>query len=298
MEQSQYLRPMELGEILDASVRLYRENFRILIAAQLPMTMFYLVSNVVTVYVMKIGSASFFDTLTQPLAPTPSEPQYTGAAFVILILQLIVYPLTVSAVIKVASDCVLQKPLSIKEAYRFCAKILGKLVTTHIILSVAMGIIYGIPFVIGIVILFYMVYSFNIAVGGIVVVFIFMVIAAVAGGFVWIRWVSTFAVAVNENNFNLGAMRRSWDLMKGYTGKMFLVMVLVFLIPTVFELSPEITGLFLRISAPGLSLVFGVIALGILIPLVESARVIVYFQLRTRKEGFDLTQKIEKLPQW
>ena len=41
MDQSRYLRPMELNEILDASVRLYRENFLAFVAVQLPLTVIF-----------------------------------------------------------------------------------------------------------------------------------------------------------------------------------------------------------------------------------------------------------------
>lgn len=291
MEQSRYLAPMGLGEILDASVRLYRRNFRSLVMAQLPMTVFYLVTNAIPVYILKIGHVSILDLFTG------SEITVTnggGYSLVVFILELIMYPLTVAAVIKVASDSVLQHPVSAKDAYKFCTKILLKLITTNIVLGLVIGIAIGVPLGISFAILYLMMpYSFSVA--GILITFILIIVGLLGGGFVWIRLIITFVVAVNEQNFNTGAIGRSWNMVKGYALKMFMVMFLIYLIPTVFEMSPDIMEMLYRIPSPGLSLVFGTISLGILIPLVESTRVITYFQLRVRKEGFDLTQKMEKL---
>jgi hypothetical protein len=64
---------------------------------------------------------------------------------------------------------------------------------------------------------------------------------------------------------------------------------------SVIEGSSDILEVVLKTSVPALSLVFGAVAVGILFPLVESARVLVYFQLRIKKEGFDLTQKMKQL---
>ena len=300
MEKGRYIRPMELGEILDSSVRIYRENFRFLVLAQLPMALFYLGSDIITYY-LKTSTVDLTALLIQYVFDMQlAEPWYQWVPWALFVLKLIMYSVTIAAVIKVASDSVLGEPPSVRRAYTFCIDNLGKLVTTHIVLSIVIGIAYGVPYAAFSGMLFYMFIDFNfdarIAAGA----FFFLGVAAVAGSFVWTRLVTTFPAAVNEGDFNVTAMKRSWNLVKGYTVKMFLVMVLVFLIPTLFSLSPLIISLYLGIISEAfgtvLSTVFSVLGRAILIPLVESTRVMVYFQMRTRKEALDLTQKMEQLP--
>jgi hypothetical protein len=265
------------------------------------MALFYLGNDIITHY-LKTSTVDLTALLLQYVFDIQfAEPRYQWVPWALFVLKLIMYSVTIAAVIKVASDSVLGEPPSVRRAYKFCIGNLGKLVTTHIVLSIVIGIAYGVPYAAFSGTLYYIFVNFNFDTRITAGAFFFLIVAAVAGPFVWTRLVTTFPVAVNEGDFNVTAMRRSWNLVKGYTVKMFLVMVLVFLIPTLFALSPLIISLYLGIISEAfgtvLSTVFGVLAQAILIPLVESTRVMVYFQMRTRKEALDLTQKMEQLPE-
>jgi hypothetical protein len=107
MEKGRYIRPMELGEILDSSVRIYRENFRFLILAQLPMALFYLGNDIITHY-LKTSTVDLTALLLQYVFDIPLvESRYQWVPWVLYVLRLIMYSVTIAAVIKVASDSVL-----------------------------------------------------------------------------------------------------------------------------------------------------------------------------------------------
>jgi hypothetical protein len=41
--------------------------------------------------------------------------------------------------------------------------------------------------------------------------------------------------------------------------------------------------------------VFGVLSEGFIVPLIDTTRLVVYFELRARKEGFDIEKRVETL---
>jgi hypothetical protein len=72
-----YVNPMKLGEILDASFRLYRERFSLLVIAQSPMAVFYVLmvlvgmysmGNDITDYTNILPILIFLESLTGPYA--------------------------------------------------------------------------------------------------------------------------------------------------------------------------------------------------------------------------------------
>ncbi len=280
MEQT-YVRPMGLGEILDASVKLYRKNFIALVIAQLPMTVFYLGYNIFTVLFTGMASTSLLDTMQPSYAEIDAALTRLILFFLIamsaaFIQVAIVYPLSMSAMTKVVSDSILGKEPSAREGFRFYFHNWFGLGVTSVIFSLFLGIILGI----GIALLFTV-----ICFGVMLVVFVFL----------WVRLQAIFAVAVNEETFMVDAMRRSWDLVKGNTTKVFFALLLISLIPYGLIFSSTFFELLLGTSLGNLTLVFGTLSQGLLIPLVCAARTVIYFELRARKEGYDLEHRVTQL---
>ena len=61
--ESRHVNPMKLGEVLDASFRLYRERFSLLLLAQLPMAAFFVLTVLVgddTTEYTKKGSSEYY----------------------------------------------------------------------------------------------------------------------------------------------------------------------------------------------------------------------------------------------
>ncbi|KYK30526.1 MAG: hypothetical protein AYK19_18230 [Theionarchaea archaeon DG-70-1] len=307
MEQSQYVRPMGFGEILDSAVRLFRKNFFALVIAQLPLTLFYLVNNLISIYFVGPGGLSFFETLStlsQPtVSPEPVDLTFFFVAFLLAIIQVaLVYPLALAAVTKVASDSVLQNRSSVKDAYKFCLRNWFKLGSTNVIITIALVIIMAIVLFIPVAV-FVAVFAYAYATGPslgavagiLLILLVFMLIALLVAGFFWARWVAAFPIMVNERTFLMEAMSRSWNMVKGKTIRTLFVMVAVFLIPTILQYSSAFLEFSLGRSLVVLTVVFGIVSQGLLIPLVDCTRVVIYFELRARKEGFDLEKRAEQL---
>jgi len=312
--QSQYLRPMGLGEMLDASVRLYRKNFHALIGAQLPLTLFYLLYNSFSLYTLRMHVISFFGLFGYPhldsllyflyLWRPPSDPltsfllqknpHFIWIAFNLSVIYvLFVYPVTLAAVTKVASDSILERPSSAKNAYTFFVKrwwkpgLLNSMITGILVVLGSVSVV--------------IVAALLISLGFDVITFVDLVLLLVvllAGFFpfffLWARFAVCYPVMVNEDTVGT-TLKRSWTLVKGYTIKVFSAVILILLVSLVITFSSDAVGYILDSFPSALLLVCGTAAQALVIPLVNCTRVVIYFSLRARKEGFDLEKRVEQL---
>lgn len=271
MEQGQYAKPMKFGEIIYASVRLYCENFRSVVIAQLPLTLFYMV------YELPI-----FDEGTGISIPHVFDlfmgrtGQLTQYFLIILLLEafwvVLMYPITHAAVTTIASSTVLNTPSSVKDAYRFCLRNWIKLGMTNVIITFALLIVeYTLEMIFNI--------NFLRDLSGSPVM-----LGALVSSFLWARWAVTFPIMVNEDTFAVRALKRSWDMVKGETLKTYFIMIVINFIPVIPLIFAEILELFF-----GKSLILNIGAIiaviGLLTPIIGCARVVIYFELKARKKA-------------
>jgi hypothetical protein len=102
------------------------------------------------------------------------------------------------------------------------------------------------------------------------------------------------------------ALSRSWDLTRGYRGKIFLIAIICILIAAVMssacQLPFQAVSGFVYHGDPGpvwfivLSTLASLLGSILPAPLQTAALCLVYYDARVRKEGFDLQRLIEELP--
>lgn len=301
MEQSRFLRPMGFGEILDASVRLYRSNFLMLVIAQLPMALIYIVTNLSSMYFGAAESVSLVPAGTTSFTVLGNLIMYFAVVLVLIIIEVgVVFPVTLAAETKIASDSVLKHPPSLKEAYRFSLKNILKLGLTNIIMTILLVIVMVIALIpFAVLFAIFVATLFNNPLAGFTdVIFIGLVISLpflLIPAFVWTRWIAAFPIMVNEKQFFFDAINRSWNLVKGRTMVTFLVLIVMYSIPYILQGVTFLTEGSLYTG--NFSLIFGagILTQAFLIPLVNCSRVVIYFELRSRKEGFDLEKRVEQL---
>jgi hypothetical protein len=84
--------------------------------------------------------------------------------------------------------------------------------------------------------------------------------------------------------------RRSWELVKGYRGKVFLVFLVIVAIQILMQIGVAVVGSFAFGTGNGsavLSVLENVVSL-LLTPISAIAVTLLYYDFRIRKEGFDL----------
>ena len=272
MEQGPYsvLRPMNIADLLDTSLRIYRRHF-------LPLL---LISAVVFVPmgIFRVLAAVFAVSMVETMEYTDNVDFYTmgaagGMGFFYMLLLLLAVPICQGALAIAVSRIYLNEPISVGEVYGSLKGLWGSLIGVTVLVGLLAGI--GVLFCI---------------VPGVYLAILFMFAAP--------------AVAI-EKMGAIDAMRRSQKLIEGYWwhcfGAYMLVSVLVMIIAAAivwpFSL---IMGLLMfttenMVLVQGLNNALEALAQVIMQPVLIIVLVLLYYNLRVRKEGFDLMQMASAL---
>lgn len=242
------LRPLSVGEILDTSFSLYRRHFGALATVALICT-----GTPLLLRLFLEASGGLFTSLT---------------LFALYIVSLVVLSLVATgATVFIVAESYLGRPISAREALARAAPYLGRILICSLLMSLVVGVGFLLLFVPGIIL----------AVG--------LVLAVPA-------------VVLEPSTSVTGALSRSWELTRGSRWRIFglgvTLMVLLY-VPVV-----AVTGLFAML-VPSTSIRLGpasaasIVALSIaglvqmfIYPLFYCVLTVTYYDLRVRKEGFDL----------
>jgi hypothetical protein len=116
---------------------------------------------------------------------------------------------------------------------------------------------------------------------------------------IWVGWIAVLPVMFVEKTGLIAAMGRSWQLVQGRWWRTFLVVFLVFVLIEVVGLA--LTA-FIQLAQTLLTIVLssylslaiteaaGIIINSLVTPILQIAMVLIYFDLRVRREGLDLFQ--------
>lgn len=251
------LRPLSTGEILDVSFGLYRKLF-------VPLVLVSLVTSAVPLILNTYLSVSG-GILAKPIL-----------SCVTIVLALVMNSIATAATVYIISENYLGRALSAGEALSRAVPFIGRL----FVLAFLTGLVVGI----GMILLF------------------------VPGLILLAGLILSIPVLVLEGSTNaLEAMGRSWNLSHGFRGKVLgiaiTVLVLIY-IPSIalgglmpaFTNPEDLIAGQLQLSAPMLILaaVSGILQL-IIFPFFYCALTVLYYDLRIRKEGFDLEVLAAKL---
>jgi hypothetical protein len=296
------LRPLSLGEMLDRAFLLYRRNFQLFAGIML----------IPSCLIMPMQ----FILLRRRGVPFPwnkPTPQSTSQAYVFgfLFIYWIIYVIAQSATTYAVADAYLGRGSTIRIAY---GKISGHFWKT-------IGVSFGVGIrVFGLLLLLMIVAA---AAGGILAAFvtrasanpnpvIAIIMVFVFAGLACVVWLSMrYAVSLPavllEDITGRAAIRRSVELSRGRRGQLFVAVLLGFVV--LYSLAFLFQGPFyVAIAAMGIkgqlpnwivlgmtlsSLIGGIIA-G---PLLMIILVVCYYDLRIRKEGFDLQHMMTSLPE-
>jgi len=259
------LRPMGIGDILDETFRLYRENFLLFLAtaavlevpAQIINTLLSLARPAVTTIVPGQG-----------ITPAQTSAATTGGLIGVVagLITAFAGVFITAALAVVVSNRYLGRLITVGEAYRATLNRLGPLLVTTIwagirlvLLGFACVVIIGIPFLI----------------------------------YFAVAW-SLLPQVVMLENVDRGASGRSRELIRGYwwktLGLYIVVAILAYLLVFVI-LVPVVAGIFAGAGVTGTRLLTGLATLifSLLVrPIQTVATTLLFYDLKIRKEAFDL----------
>lgn len=254
--------PMSVGGILDRAFTLYRRRFlhflAIVAIVQVPLGLG--VSCLLT-FTMFVSQTYQQDTSEE----APVFILITSLATVLLVLISVVgQQLSSAALFKSVSDTYLNRETTVGGAYRLVLRRLLALVVAAILVGLVVAVGY---------------------------------LLCVVPGVIFSLWFALTAPAiVLEGIGPIAGMKRSKDLAKGNLGKIFLVLLVVFLITFVLGQVFNLAGGLVRQWLAAYNELVGLFAHQVLsfiaqifaMPLASGATILIYYDLRIRKEAFDL----------
>ncbi len=245
---------MTAGMVLDQAMRLYARNFPLLVGiialAYLP---YYILLGAVT-WLMQSNPGSIGVVALTLL----------GLSLVMMLLWLLVLPLSTGATSLAVSEKYLERPVTILAAYSSAFKRFWPVLASQLIVGLA------------------------------VLAGTFACI--VPGVFLWLCWSMVVPVVMLEQLGPFDSMRRSWDLTDGFRWKILGVAVVVGILSYALVFGTTmVAGLAIAFLGNPAGLMTHIITQGITAgatlltaPLFSVAVVLLYYDLRIRKEGFDL----------
>lgn len=265
------LHPMELGEILDGALTIFRRHVGLFV---------------------KVGTAALWlpVALTIYIQLAGGTEQHLGLFLLVQAIAFFAGLFLTAAAIRVISDSYMGRPTELRDALSLgVAKIwplflvgIGKSIIT-VLMFAAIGIVAAVA-------------APAMARGGNGVAVLFVLIAVLGGcwfiAFVLCGYAVTTPVVVLENlNSSFDAFGRSWDLTRGFKRKIFGIAVVSFLIIYLPIIVIGGLGGFFRLTSPVIGQAIEVFsaALPILVyPLFSCILTLMYYDLRVRREAFDL----------
>jgi hypothetical protein len=248
------LRQMGIGELLDAAFRLYRLEWRTLIGivalVMIPVTF-------VQVWVTQLWISSL--TAFPRASDVGTQAVILGVTMT-AIQFLLVQPFLTAAITKAAADVYLGERIGIGRTFRYALSRLGPILWITIIATVA-------------------------TLAG----FLLLIIPGII---VLVRLAFTAPVLVAEDRRGAAAVRRSWRLSAGHFWRIFAAVIAAGLIVGVVSFILSLPAEFIVQSVgpdawPISALATAVVAI-LTTPFSTLVLVLLYFDLRIRKEGFDI----------
>jgi hypothetical protein len=257
------LRPLGVGEVLDASFKVVRQSFKTLVICVLVVA---LPLNILTTLITASTSDNPFNLdsfdATSAGAGVSSGTEAAGALLTTL-LSLVLTTLAAAACYRAVSAAYLGENPTWQESLRFAAERLGPLVWLSILYVIALII----PFI----------------------------LLVLPGIWLAIAWSLSYPVLLHEGLGGQKALGRSFKLVRGRWWPTFLALLVMYLIVIVISGilgvilgAALISGLDNEALAAVVYTLVNTASSLVTLPLVAAVVTIIYFDLRVRKEGFDL----------
>lgn len=247
--------PMTIGDILDRSIRLYKDN----------------ILKFIGIIILIKGPYLILENILMDLIESSASPATQIPGNAILILKLLepvfIVPILTAAMTTAISERYLGMDIDISEAYSRAWKRFFPLLGTILIT-------------------------------GIIIVAGFMLFV-IPGLVLWIWFAFVPQTVIIEAEGGVSAMKRSKYLVKGFFGKTFILLILIFIAISLVTgmISFGITKLLPFLGQYSTALGYGAanVVSVLLEPFKVAAMVLLYYDFRIRKEGFDLEVMAEEL---
>ena len=260
------MRPLEIGDLLDETFRMYRRHFFLfagisaIVSIPVAALWAYIYFAVFGSIAAQAGTGQPFDISTTTLV----------GALVVVVIGLLLVPFNYGAVV-----------------YAVCESAQGRPVTPAGVLR-------------GVTRKYFQIFGYAMAIVFMVLLFCLLPLWI----WIWVLWVAVLPVMFIENVGLIEAMSRSWQLVEGRWWRTFLILLLVFILVYVVQtaLGAFIAGAQLLVevilSSVATTWIFAaasILVASLVNPILQIAIVLIYFDLRVRREALDLFQLAQRV---
>jgi hypothetical protein len=265
------LRPMTVFQILDAAVRMYRENFALFVAISVLPTL--------PLQLAQVASLAMMGDMAQVRAGAANADQQMQAMFLscglyglfVLLHFGIAGPLGTGALVTAITNRYLGKPATLVSSFRPVFRVFWKYLATSMLISLVHGL--------GMMCSMYILFAFT-----------------------WTWFLFTPCVMIVEGAWGTAAMNRSRQLGLGHGWRIFGASVAFLVVASVFKVAlPMGLSVYLQsqLESPVLQQVVagsvGIAVSALIDPIWSVLAIMLYFDMRIRKEGYDLALAAHKL---
>lgn len=302
IHKSMDLNPMGIGEILDKSIRLLKEHFWLFfVIILIPQAIYFLMSKAGQIFLTK-GAVE---------APSIGAGVGIGVSAVIAIIVFLVFQFWAQgALIFAVSERYMGHGASVRSAYGAIRSKLGRVLGTMILMVVLLGLL---PTVAGIIMAIAIPALTALGTGKIFIgfiVFILVVLLVIIFIRMFLNWILVDKVVVLEDIGWMSALRRSKELMttnpeEGFWKKTKMKASLIILIGVVIAFAIgfliQLPGALFAFMLQGNLIVSTILEIlniminAIVTVFTATAMILFYYDIRLRKEGFDLKMMAENL---
>lgn len=296
---------MTAGDILDTAIRIFRHNF-------VPLVIIVAIVNVPVALLQFTGLALFFPltggfgNLSESFDPSVMGSGVFLVTAIAGFLGAIATIFQQGALTHFVSERFLGRPVTVRQAYgkafrRWLALLLGAL-----FVGVAVG---GVFFCL-LAFLFVPLLGASLAGGGSdafapvvglasLLMCCLFIPALVVAIFLYVRWIFWVPAIIIENYNSTGGMGRSWKLVKGTFWRVLGFTIILYVIVTFFSAGPIYLITFFSFLLPSpfigflLNSIVSTIIVMFMTPLSFAVLTVLYYDLRIRKEGFDLQMQMQ-----
>jgi hypothetical protein len=264
------LRPLRVGEILDAAIKIYSRNARTLMGLTAAMVVpFQALSAVILLSTVSNGSEIPHNTFASIGARSSAHATSLGANAVLTLTSALVTVLTTAACVKAVSDAYLDRPAGISVSLRFALRRVLSLLWLAVMTAVLL-----------------------------VVAFVLLIIPGI---WLYAAWSVATPALLIEARGAWPALRRSFQLVRGRWWPTAGVLIASEVMVSV--VGGAVQGLLVGIFLTGSSVVVVVALVSLAAavsavltrPFVAAVRTVLYYDLRVRKEGYDVELLAEQL---
>jgi hypothetical protein len=262
--QAPRLRAMRVGELLDTSIKLYRENWKLFMG----------IVAFVFVPIQFVESFLTREVAVSPFSSSdrlPTDSQLNSGLLITAIFGLVIFlfvlPFLTAAIARATSEVYLGSSPTVGDIYRFALSMTPAVLwaTFLVFMTTVLGLV-----------------------------------AFLIPGFIFfVRFSFTPSIVAIEGRRGTRAMRRSWELSKGFFwkifGTVFLAGIMTGLVGGILQIPLSVAGAAIGPSGWILNAIGGSAASIVTRPFAGIVIVLVYFDMRIRKEGFDLALMAQEI---